>query len=107
MRRRLQFLRPAVTVQNGEKVETFSPAWRVWGDVSIPSAQGQLGETSLSGGPEAGKTVYRITVSRLPEEVTTRWRVFVGLKQCEIIAVEKTAGKGAIFTYLLAREVLP
>ncbi|GIU78808.1 MAG: hypothetical protein KatS3mg005_2046 [Bryobacteraceae bacterium] len=106
MRQRLQFLRPAVTVQNGETVETFTPAFRVWGDVSIPTVKGQLGEMSLAGGPEASKTVYRIVVSRLPEDVTTRWRLFIGLKQCEIVAAEKTSDKGAIFTWLLAREVL-
>jgi|DewCreStandDraft_4_1066084.scaffolds.fasta_scaffold04830_11 head-tail adaptor len=105
MRQRLQFLRPAAAVVNGETVETFTPAFRVWGDVSIPTVKGQLGEMALAGGAEASKTVYRIQVSRLPEEVTARWRVFLGLKQCEIVACEKTADKGAIFTYILAREV--
>lgn len=106
MRQRLQFLRPATAVQHGETVETFTPAFRVWADVSIPTIKGQLGEMALAGGAEANKTLYRIAVSRLPEDVTTRWRLFLGLKQCEIVALERTSDKGAIFTYLLAREVL-
>lgn len=107
MRQRLQLLRPVTAVTNGETVETFTPAFRVWADVSIPTIKGQLGEMALAGGVEACKTLYRIVVSRLPEEVTARWRLMLGLKQCEIVALERSAEKGAIFIYLLAREVLP
>lgn len=106
MRRRIEFLRPAAAVVNGETVEVFSPAYRVWADVTIPTVKGQLGEMALAGGAEASKTVYRIVVSRLPAEVTMRWRLRLEGREMEVVALEKTADKGAIFTYILAQEVV-